>query len=98
MKKYIYVEADYNDGDYTSRLSEITDEEIELIRPVIKAIGNNGGDYRTQDCVYEGAKSSEELYGDLKNFDLFDEYTPSSEYGIHTITEIKIVQILEELY
>lgn len=98
MKKYIYVEADYNDGDYTSRMSEITDEEIELIRPVVKAISSNKGSYLTGDCLEDRATSPEELYGHLEGFDLFEDVIPSAEYGIHTITEVKIIQILEELY
>lgn len=112
--KNIYIKADYNDANYTSKLSEITDEEINLIKPVIEAIKNfkpyqglsRGGNtwthtknYPTQECHREGLgeKSAEELYGHLKNFDLFEEFVPSSEHGIHSIEEIKIVLTLEEL-
>lgn len=35
MKKYITISADYNDGDYISENIPITDEQIELIKPVI---------------------------------------------------------------
>ena len=38
MSKYIYIKADTNDGDYISKKSEITDEQIELIKPVIEQL------------------------------------------------------------
>jgi len=36
--KYIYITADTNDGDYIHELSEISDEHLEEIQPVIDAI------------------------------------------------------------
>jgi len=38
MKKYIYIKADTNDGDYISSKNEITDNELELIKPVIEQL------------------------------------------------------------
>jgi hypothetical protein len=38
MKYYINITADYNDGDYISEMNEISEETLELIRPVIEAI------------------------------------------------------------
>lgn len=38
MKKYIIIEADTNDADYVREKNEITDEELEIIKPVIQAI------------------------------------------------------------
>jgi len=40
MKKYIVIKADTNDGDYVSEKSEITDYQIEQIKPLIEAIKN----------------------------------------------------------
>ena len=38
MKYYINIIADTNDGDYISEMSEISEEELELIRPVVESI------------------------------------------------------------
>ena len=38
MKKYIVITADTNDGDYITEKSEITDDQIEIIMPVIESI------------------------------------------------------------
>ena len=40
MKKYIEIKADTNDGDYITKRSEITDAEIELLKPLIEKIKN----------------------------------------------------------
>lgn len=38
MTKYLIIVADTNDGDYITKISEITDKNLESIKPVIKAI------------------------------------------------------------
>lgn len=38
--KYLLVESDHNDADYMSRLEPISDEDLETLRPVFKAIKN----------------------------------------------------------
>ena len=38
MKKFILIKADTNDADYITSKNEITDDQIELIKPVIQAI------------------------------------------------------------
>ena len=39
-KKFLFVEADTNDADYISSLTEISQENLEKIMPLIKAIKN----------------------------------------------------------
>lgn len=38
MKKYVIIEADTNDADYVSEKNEISQEDLDLIMPVINAI------------------------------------------------------------
>ncbi len=120
MKYYINIEADTNDGDYIQKLSEINEETLELIKPVIQAIENfepyNGieasymssgywvhdhnypnGEYRRDDL---GEKSSYELYGHIQGFDTFDELVPYGGNGIHSITEIVLLEVnnVEKLF
>ena len=99
MQKYILIVGDYIDGDYDTRISPITDSEIELIRPVVDAIAKNDGAY----CNREFATpddSAELFYGHLAGFKTFDDRTPygDSNYpGIHTIDTVQIITIIEEL-
>ena len=111
MNKYLYIQADTNDGDYISSLSKITDEEIELIRPVIKTIKNfksyyseehqwwHHHNYPNSDYCREdlGEKTPWDLYGHLEGFELFHDFVPYGENGIHSIDEILVVEIKENL-
>lgn len=113
MKKYILIEADTNDGDYIMEKNEITDETLELIMPVIQAIKDfkpyigtrldykslHGNNFPTNDCCREdlGEKSAKELYGHLEGYDYFREMCPSSEYGIHTISDVTVLVVTEEI-
>ena len=45
MKQVIIIEADENDGDYINKETEITNNNIERIRPVIEAIKGFGGSH-----------------------------------------------------
>ena len=113
MSKYIFIEADTNDGDYVSRLSEITEEDLILIQPVIQAIKDfepysaqkpghgkctHFNNYPTLECHRGdlGEKDADELYGHLEGFYLFDELTPYSEYGVHTIVEIRVLHVTND--
>lgn len=94
--KYILIKADYNDGDYVTSKHEITDEQIELIKPVIKVIKDNDGNYPIGD-MSDSSNNAELFYGHIEGFDLFEELVPYGEYGIHTIESIEIITIVESL-
>lgn len=103
-KKFIIIEADTNDADYVNEVSEITDKELETISPVIKAIKkfksykNKGrthdNNFPTEDCCRRdlGEKDAVELYGHIEGFEDFLNICPSSEYGIHTIKSIRVIE------
>ena len=118
-KKYIYIKADENDADYVKSLNEITDENLELIRPLLTEIKNCSArnnwpaisEYR--DCelhiLYPNHfKNNKEVLDDEDEDDEYDvvaitetakafEYLlPYSEEGIHTIKEIKILEVINE--
>lgn len=40
MKQYLYVIADTNDADYVSRKEEISEEDLNTLKPLIEAIKN----------------------------------------------------------
>jgi hypothetical protein len=94
MSKYIHIEADTNDGDYVAKLKRITEEEIVRFRPIIKEIVENDGKYETGDI----GNSAEELYGGFEYFDDFRCFVPYGEYGVHTIEQIKILEVINVEY
>ena len=102
MKYEIAITADTNDGDYITEVSEISEEDLDTIKPLIQAIKEfkpyknkythhhnyPWGEYVRDDM---GEKSARELYKfDEEIFELFEEYIPYGEYGIHTIESITI--------
>lgn len=111
--KYILIKADTNDADFITKSSVITDEEIEKIRPLVKAISefkpytkSYGGinyihhnNYPSGECCreYLGEKPYDKLYGHIDGLDLFDCFVPYDEYGIHTIESVEIVTFNESL-
>ena len=111
MKKYIYVTADTNDADYISEKNEITDEEIELIKPVIKAIKDYTEDSSIKHqiwnwwVIYGSRKENptpQQLYVDTgkcsqEAFDKFRELVPYNEHGVHTIESVEIIIVQEEI-
>lgn len=93
MKKYILIKADTNDADYVMKKSEITDEQLNSIMPIIEEIKKQKGKFETGEC----GNSAEELYSELNEYYLFRDMCPYSEYGIHTIEDIIILVVAEEI-
>lgn len=111
MKKYIEIEGDTNDADYVTKRNEITDEQLAEIAPVIKAIKeyNEDESITTQkynwwdlDFSRRDNPTPRQLYVETgkcteEEFELFNQFTPYSEHGIHTIESIKILIVQEEI-
>lgn len=119
MKKYIVIKADTNDGDYVSEKSEITDYQIEQIKPLIEAIKNfqpyvgytkrnndpwtHSHNFPIGELVRDdlGEKDAWEYYGSQgfseELLEIFYEFLPSSEFGIHTIESIGILIVQDEI-
>lgn len=97
MRKFIFIELDENDADCRSSLLEISDTTLEIIKPIVEAIKNNsdndyGNNYLTEERESEG-KSAQELYGNLEGFELWENLVPFSEYGFHTLTDVRIFHV-----
>lgn len=110
MKKYITIKGDTNDADYITSQNEITDEEIELIRPVVQAINDydNNKTIKYQKwnwwTIYEDADrpAPQQLYVDTgkcsqEALDYFSDLCPHGEDGIHSIDSVEIITVLEKL-
>jgi len=91
MIKYINITADINDGDYVSEIGTITEEQLEIIKPVVDAINKNKGRYETGDM--SDKYDSKKLYGNLEGFKTFRKYVPFGNYGVHTIESVVIYNV-----
>ena len=95
MKKYIEITADHNDGDYLTNRNAITDEELKEYLPLIKEIKECGGSWEIGDCAEETLREQYPEF-DESLLDNFNFYVPSGEYGVHTITDIVILEVVNE--
>lgn len=100
MKK-IWIQGDTNDADYVSEMTDITEEELESIIPIIEAIKdckefhnwqNEYDDITIEELYPQFFKNGEEL----PEMEYFYELLPCGEYGIHSITEIKVFEVVNE--
>jgi hypothetical protein len=104
MKKYVIITADYNDGDYVSEKTEVTDEQIEKLKNIINKIERikvYGGGYANCFEWKTGDQREKPLSQahpelSLEEIELIESLRPSAEYGIHTIEEIEILEVVNE--
>lgn len=86
MKKYIEIEGDYNDGDYTKRTTLVSDEEIAKLKPIIRKIK-----------TYHGKVKFYNKDIDDEKLDFLEQYLPKHEgEDVHTIESIKIITVTNE--
>lgn len=100
MKLEVFVEADYNDGDYVSQTSTIEEADLPRLRNIVAVIKKNKGYWNNQqDLGMDGPPISKKYAGKLSPEDIewFDALTPMAEYGIHTIETVQIITVVETL-
>jgi len=97
MIKYIIIEVDTNDGDYITSKNEITDEDIELLKPILEIIKSKDGVYRTGEMGSpRNTYSKIELSN--KQIKLLGDYIPYGEHGFHTITRVYVIAVIGEVH
>lgn len=94
MTKYIIIKADTNDADYVTKKSKITDDKIDLLKPIIQIIAENNGTYETGEMGDIRDTYSEEQLSD-KQIDLINNYLSFGEYGIHTIESVEVLTVIK---
>lgn len=98
----ILIEGDINDADYISEINDITEEQLNSIKPIIEAVKNctnrhnwvNDYDNHTIDELYpqffiDGDESPE--------METFYEFLPHGEHGIHSIDKIVVFEVVNEI-
>jgi hypothetical protein len=102
MKKYLIIKADTNDGDYVTEKSEVSDAEIEKIKPIIEVIAACTEDHNFPDGECSDPDELENLYLESgllteQQLDFIKPYIPYGEYGVHTIESVEILVVSEEI-
>jgi len=89
----VIVEADYNDGDYVTEVTETTTEEFEKFLPLAKKISATPGHpWATQEDPEHPIAVYSEFGKDLVR-EFRDHFVPNYEYGVHSINSITIYSI-----
>ncbi len=108
MKKYIIITADTNDADYITSKNVITDEELQLITPVIQAIKYyteskstkqkwNWDTHGYNDLTPESRYLESEIVSE-EAFYTFEEFCPTGgEHGFHSIVHIEVLEVANEI-
>lgn len=99
--KILRIVADYNDGDYVTQETNwynLTKETRDTIRKVSIEIAKRPKNHNWENGEY--GVFNETLFDQYPNLAKseiieFDNFLPSWEYGIHTIEEIKILEVEE---
>lgn len=96
MALHIYVEVDTNDGDYVGDLNPASSEEVERFETLVHLSGDSLASWTEGECQ---VRPNSEVYPQFSEDDLqfISEMMPFCEYGFHTVTEIKIVDVLNTL-
>ena len=100
MKYLIEVKVDMNDADYNSKMSYVSKEDIEKIKPLLKAVKKFNKDHPYEEnypkCNSGG--NVEELYPDISEdvFDAFDRMLPYCEGGFHSIEKVIVREVEKE--
>lgn len=82
-KHLLIVKADYNDADYVTEISEVSDKDLAKLRPIFNKIKNYYGDHNW-------ASKHEYLTEDeVDRMENYVPYAPDS-MDIHSIASIKI--------
>ena len=89
----ISVTVDTNDADYNTRISIITEEELNILMPLLTLIKANNNKYPTGEMG-----SAEKEYPQISEYihECFWDICPFDEYGFHSIAEVKIWDIVPE--
>jgi hypothetical protein len=102
-KRFIFIEADYNDADYITEETEIKGnvlENLDLIKRIATAVKAKGlhrnwitGEQTDTPLTEQYPEFTEE------ELELFGDLVPYAEYGVNTIVKIEIreIRVMERL-
>ena len=100
MKYELVITADTNDADYATSTNTVTQETIDKLSPIIKAIKDRNattrrgsGQYNWRIGEYATKNEGPDVVYDgiltEDQIEFFSDLVPHGEYGIHTIESIE---------
>ena len=109
MARTITVKADTNDADYIVNTQPLIEAHLPTIRKVIEAIkdfdskhqrGTGQYNWYAREHGYGRRRPGpREVYEDIlteEEIELFEEYIPHGEDGIHTIESVEIYEVINK--
>jgi hypothetical protein len=100
--RILLVEGDTNDGDFIYQQTDITkfsEKKLNDIRRIFKII-SECKESNNWDTGEFGDLTPEDMYKDKlskKDFDMMEDIIPWGEHGIHTITSVEILDMVEKI-
>lgn len=80
--------VDCHEGEESRWLSEINEEELNLITPLLEKIKENDGYFPTGQFIYPGESNIEAMYGHLEGFRIINRFLPTPIHGFSKIEEV----------
>lgn len=108
MARTIRVRADTNDADYIDNIQTLNEEDLPTILKVIAAIkefdathrrGSGQYNWYARDSYGRDRPGPREVYEDVlteEDIEIFEEYIPCGEDGIHTIESVEIYEVINK--
>lgn len=107
MARTITVKADTNDADYITNTQILDEEDLPTILKVIKAIKafdartrRGSGEYNWYNSYHGCSRPGpRDVYEDIlteEEIELFENYIPYGEDGIHTIESVEIYEVINK--
>ena len=101
----LVITADTNDADYVTSISQVTWQDIVDIMPIVGVIKAWSAEHKNGHnwCMGEVSRNGErpwDIYKGLltdEQIDLFDDYVPRGEYGVHTIESVHYYPLPEKI-
>ena len=113
MTKYLVTTVDTNDADYVNHIAcidNINSKDLELIQKLIELVKNNKKRHNFVIPAYDGLTSEQSAYSkygeelgltEQQFYNIIGEYFPNREtdgyYGYHTLKDVYIVELVENL-
>ncbi len=97
MKYRIVVTVDYNDGDHTTEINDISKQELDDLRPLFQLLEGKHHNFPSGDQCHE-TDDPRLMYPaiDPNLIDGFElNYCPYCEYGFHTVEKVTVTPWVE---
>lgn len=89
---YILIKVDAKEGEESSWVTEIEEDEISRLWELLKEIEKNSGYFPTPNHIKEGDPRPDLLYSGFSGWNSLVTRLPTPASGFHKITEVHVFQ------